>query len=58
MVLLQLNGVMKMNDILEKLKKEIPNHSSVVIATSGGPDSMALLTLLSTVKKEKNLSII
>lgn len=58
MVLLQLNGVMKMNDILEKLKKEIPNHSSVVVATSGGPDSMVLLNLLSTVKKEKILKLI
>ena len=47
-----------MNDILEKLKKEIPNHSSVVVATSGGPDSMVLLNLLSTVKKEKNLKLI
>ena len=58
MVLIQLNGVMKMNDILEKLKKEIPNNSSVVVATSGGPDSMVLLNLLSTVKKEKNLKLI
>ena len=58
MVLHQLNGVMKMNDILEKLKKEIPNNSSVVVATSGGPDSMVLLNLLSTVKKEKNLKLI
>ncbi len=47
-----------MNDILEKLKKEIPNHSSVVVATSGGPDSMVLLNLLSTVKKEKSLTIV
>lgn len=58
MVLLQSNGVMKMNDILEKLKLEIPDNSSVVIATSGGPDSMVLLTLLSTVKKEKNLKLV
>ena len=58
MVLLQSNGVMKMNDILDKLKKEIPNNSSIVIATSGGPDSMVLLNLLSTVKKEKKLKLI
>ena len=49
---------MKMNDILERLKKEIPNNSSVIIATSGGPDSMVLLTLLLAVKKEKNLKLV
>ena len=49
---------MKMNDILDKLKKEIPNNSSIVIATSGGPDSMVLLNLLSTAKKEKKLKLI
>ncbi len=58
MVLLQLNGVMKMNDIIAKLKKELPNNSNIVIATSGGPDSMVLLNLLSTIKKEKNLKLI
>ena len=47
-----------MNDILEKLKKEIPNNSSVIIALSGGPDSMVLLNLLLKVKKEKNLKIV
>lgn len=49
---------MKMNDILERLKKEIPNNSSVIIATSGGPDSMVLLTLLLAVKKVKNLKLV
>ena len=49
---------MKMNDILERLRKEIPNNSSVIIATSGGPDSMVLLTLLLAVKKEKNLKLV
>ena len=58
MVLLQSNGVMKMNDILEKLKKELPNNITIITATSGGPDSMVLLNLLSTVKNEKNLNII
>ena len=47
-----------MNDILEKLKKEISNNSTIIIATSGGPDSMVLLNLLSTVKKEKNLKLV
>ena len=47
-----------MNDILDRLKKEISNNSSVIIATSGGPDSMVLLTLLLAVKKEKNLKLV
>ena len=47
-----------MNDILEKLKKEIPNNSSAIIALSGGPDSMVLLNLLLKVKKEKNLKLV
>lgn len=47
-----------MHDILQTIKSEIPNNVSIVVATSGGPDSMVLLTLLSTVKKEKNLKII
>ena len=58
MVLLQLNGVTKMNDIITKLKQNIPNNTSIVVAVSGGPDSMALLSLLSQIKKEKNLTII
>ena len=58
MVSHQLNGVMKMNDILERLRKEVPNNTSVIIATSGGPDSMVLLTLLLAVKKEKNLKLV
>ena len=47
-----------MNDILERLRKEVPNNTSVIIATSGGPDSMVLLTLLLAVKKEKNLKLV
>lgn len=46
-----------MNDILEKLKN-LPNDISIVIAVSGGPDSMALLNLLNVIKKEKNIKII
>ena len=57
MVLHQLNGVTKMNDILKKLNL-LPNNISVVIAVSGGPDSMALLNLLSKIKKEKRLKLI
>ena len=47
-----------MNDILNKLKTEIPNNTSIIVATSGGPDSMALLSLLNQIKKEKHLNII
>ena len=48
-----LNGVMKMNDVLEDIKKQI-NNETVVVATSGGPDSMCLLNLI----KDTNLKII
>ena len=48
-----LNGVMKMNDVLEDIKKQI-NNETVVVATSGGPDSMCLLNLI----KNTNLKII
>ena len=47
-----------MNDILNKLKTEIPNNTSIIVATSGGPDSMALLSLLKKKKKEKHLKTI
>ena len=47
-----------MNDILNKLKTKLPNHSTIVIAVSGGPDSMVLLSLLSKIKQEKNLKLI
>ena len=47
-----------MNDILDKLKRELPNNITIITATSGGPDSMVLLNLLSTVKKEKSLTIV
>ena len=47
-----------MNDILNKLKTEIPNNTSIIVATSGGPDSMTLLSLLNQIKKEKHLNII
>ena len=47
-----------MNDILDKLKRELPNNITIITATSGGPDSMVLLNLLSTVKKEKRLTIV
>ena len=51
---LLLNGVMKMNDVLEDIKKQI-KAETVVLATSGGPDSMCLLNLI---KQNTNLKII
>lgn len=58
MALHQLNGVMKMNDILEKLKTQIDNNQTLIVATSGGPDSMALLNLLNNLKEKKHLKLI
>ncbi len=47
-----------MNDVIKYLKEKIEPNSSVIVATSGGPDSMALLTLINEIKKEKNTQII
>ena len=49
-----LNGVIKMNDVIEDIKKQI-KQETVVIATSGGPDSMCLLHLIN---QNTNLKII
>ena len=49
-----LNGVMKMNDVLEDIKKQI-KAETVVLATSGGPDSMCLLHLIN---KNTNFKIV
>lgn len=57
MVLPQLNGVMKMNNILAELKQELKNEK-IIVATSGGPDSMALLHMLIKIKEDNNLTII
>jgi len=40
------------------LMNKFSKAEKVVIACSGGPDSMALLHILSTMKKEKNLEVI
>ena len=45
MVFHLLNGVIKMNDVLEDIKNQIKSET-VVVATSGGPDSMCLLNLI------------
>ena len=47
-----------MKVVLEILAKEILPNSTVVLACSGGPDSMCLLDLLQKIALEKNLKII
>ena len=46
-----------MNKALQTLKDNLKDES-VVVATSGGPDSMALLYLVNTLKEELKLNII
>lgn len=46
-----------MNDVILNLKTVISNNSTLIVATSGGPDSMCLLYLLLKLK-EKNLKVI
>ena len=45
MVFHLLNGVIKMNDVLEDIKNQIKSKT-VVVVTSGGPDSMCLLNIM------------
>lgn len=47
-----------MNDVILDLKNTIKDGSSVIVATSGGPDSMALLSLLLSIKDYKDLNIV
>lgn len=47
-----------MNEVISFLEKEIKANSKVVLACSGGPDSMCLLFLLNKVKSSKNLTLI
>ena len=47
-----------MKEVKEYLKKTLKDNSSIVIACSGGPDSMCLLNLVLEEKQEKNLQII
>lgn len=47
-----------MDKVLNFIKNEINDNSSLVVATSGGPDSMVLLDLLVSLKDKKKLNII
>ena len=47
-----------MDDILKKLDKTIKENETLITATSGGPDSMALLSLLIKLSKTKKITII
>lgn len=47
-----------MNKELEFLKENINKNDIVVVACSGGPDSMCLLSLVNEIKNELNLKII
>lgn len=47
-----------MKNSIDFLKSKLQNGNSVVIACSGGPDSMCLLSLACELKKEKDLKII
>lgn len=47
-----------MKEVYLFLKNILNDNDSVVVATSGGPDSMALFHLLIKLKEEKNINII
>ena len=47
-----------MNEVIKDIKKEIPNNQTIIIATSGGPDSMCLINIINTLKEEKKIKII
>ncbi len=58
MALNQSIGGIMMNDALTRLKDNLSYGETVVVATSGGPDSMALLYLVTTLKAKLNLNIV
>ena len=50
--------MINLDDILKKLDEAIKENETVITATSGGPDSMALLSLLIKLSKTKKITII
>lgn len=50
--------VILLNDVKSRLINFLEDNSTVVVACSGGPDSMALLKILNDIKDKKNLNII
>ena len=58
MVLNLLNGVINLDDILKKIDKTLKENETLITATSGGPDSMVLLSLLIKLSQTKNITII
>lgn len=47
-----------MNNAYKYLSDKISNNDTLVVAISGGPDSMALLHLILSLRKDKNIKII
>lgn len=50
--------VILLNDVKSRLINFLEDNSTIVVACSGGPDSMALLKILNDIKDKKNLNII